>query len=52
LRLLGPEETLARGYSITLKSSTNQILRDPAGLQSGDEIRTRLSKGEFRSRKL
>jgi exodeoxyribonuclease VII large subunit len=49
LRLLGPEQVLARGYSITSEAKTGKVLRDPAEVSPGQQIRTRLSKGEILS---
>jgi exodeoxyribonuclease VII large subunit len=45
LRLLGPEQVLARGYSITLDAETGAVLRDAAGLEPGRKLRTRLKRG-------
>ena len=42
-----PQIQLARGYSITLKDG--RAVRDPAQLNPGDEIETRVEKGIFRS---
>jgi exodeoxyribonuclease VII large subunit len=50
LRLLGPEQVLARGYSITMIAETGQVLRDPQQVKSGEKIKTRLKSGELRSR--
>ena len=50
LRLLGPEQVLARGYSITRDASTGEVIRDPAQVAPGQEIKTRLRTGEIRSR--
>lgn len=49
LRLLGPQQVLARGYSITMDASTGQVLRDPRAIKPGQRLRTRLQHGEFRS---
>jgi len=40
-----PQILLARGYSITLKDG--RAVHDPAELQDGDEIETRVEKGTF-----
>lgn len=48
LRVLGPEATLRRGYSITLDSE-GTLIRTIAAVQRKMKIRTRLSDGEFRS---
>lgn len=47
LQLLGPEQVLARGYSITTQAGTGNVLRDPADLRPGQKVRTRLLKGSF-----
>lgn len=49
LRLLGPEQVLARGYSITLDAKTGQVVRDAASVAPGQRLRTRVSQGEIRS---
>ena len=50
LRLLGPEQVLARGYSITLDAATGIVLRDAAQVKAGQQLKTRLKKGEVSSR--
>jgi exodeoxyribonuclease VII large subunit len=50
LRLLGPEQVLARGYSITRDAATGQVLRDAARAQAGQQLATRLHRGEILSR--
>jgi exodeoxyribonuclease VII large subunit len=50
LRLLGPEQVLARGYSITLDAATGQVLRDAKPVKPGQRLRTRLKSGEIQSR--
>lgn len=47
LRLLGPEQVLARGYSITLDAKTGQVLRDRERVKVGQRLRTRLRNGEI-----
>ena len=49
LKLQGfdPLLLLSRGYSITLHNG--RAVRDPADLQPGDEIETRIEKGTIRS---
>ena len=42
-----PERILAKGYSITLKDG--KIVTDSAEMKEGDEVTTRLSKGEIKS---
>ena len=49
LRLLGPEQVLARGYSITMDAATGKVLRDAAKVRAGQKLKTRLKKGEVRS---
>jgi exodeoxyribonuclease VII large subunit len=49
LRLLGPEQVLARGYSITLDAATGKILRDAKRLKPGQQLKTRLQTGEVHS---
>jgi exodeoxyribonuclease VII large subunit len=48
LRVLGPDATLRRGYSITLNEH-GQIIRTIAGVRPKMRIRTRVSDGEFGS---
>jgi exodeoxyribonuclease VII large subunit len=48
LRVLGPDATLRRGYSITL-DDRGQIIRTITAVRSKTKIRTRLSDGEFGS---
>ncbi|MGE5209029.1 MAG: exodeoxyribonuclease VII large subunit [Alphaproteobacteria bacterium] len=48
LRILGPDATLRRGYSITL-TDRGQIIRSTAEVRSKMKIRTRISDGEFGS---
>ena len=50
LGLLGPEQVLARGYSITLDAATGRVLRDAAQAQAGQRLKTRLQRGEVVSR--
>jgi len=50
LRLLGPEEVLARGYSITMDATTGEVLRNAAGVKVGQRLKTRLKTGEIMSR--
>jgi exodeoxyribonuclease VII large subunit len=45
LRLLGPEQVLARGYSVTLCVQTGNVVRDAQQVQAGQEIETRLKHG-------
>ena len=48
LRVLGPEATLRRGYSITM-DDRGQIIRTITAVRSKTKIRTRVSDGEFGS---
>ena len=50
LRLLGPEQVLARGYSITLDATTGRVLRNAAQVKVGQRLKTRLKQGEISSR--
>jgi exodeoxyribonuclease VII large subunit len=50
LRLLGPEQVLARGYSITTNAATGKVLREAAEVKSGQRLKTRLKTGEIFSR--
>jgi exonuclease VII large subunit len=45
LRLLGPEQVLGRGYSMTLDATTGEILRDAADVKPAQKLKTRLKKG-------
>jgi exodeoxyribonuclease VII large subunit len=48
LRVLGPDATLRRGYSITM-NDRGQIIRTTAAVRPKMKIRTRVSDGEFGS---
>lgn len=50
LRLLGPEQVLARGYSITTDATSGAILRSAEDVAPGQRVTTRLSSGKFTSR--
>jgi exodeoxyribonuclease VII large subunit len=50
LHLLGPEQVLARGYSITMDAASGKVLRDAQRVQSGQRLKTRLQAGEILSR--
>jgi exodeoxyribonuclease VII large subunit len=50
LRLLGPEQVLARGYSITMNAETGEVLRTAQTARPGQKLRTRLKEGELRSK--
>jgi len=49
LRLLGPDNVLARGYSITTSAATGQVLRAAAEVRPGQRLNTKLQSGEVRS---
>jgi exodeoxyribonuclease VII large subunit len=49
LRLLGPEQVLSRGYSITLDASNGKIIRAARETHPGQKLKTRLKSGEVRS---
>ncbi len=50
LRLLGPEQVLSRGYSITADAETGRVLRQPASVKPNQRLRTRLQHGTIFSR--
>ena len=50
LRLLGPEQVLARGYSITMNAADGKVLRDVAEVKAGQRLKTRLKIGEVFSK--
>ena len=50
LRLLGPEQVLARGYSITMDAESGRVLRESKSIKSGQRLKTRLKIGEVLSR--
>jgi exodeoxyribonuclease VII large subunit len=50
LRLLGPEQVLARGYSITMDSETGAVVRDAAQVKPRTRLLTRLHRGRIISR--
>jgi exodeoxyribonuclease VII large subunit len=50
LRLLGPEQVLGRGYSITTDAGTGKVLREAREVKAGQLLRTRLKAGEIFSR--
>jgi len=49
LNALGPEQVLARGYSITTDAATGKVLRDAGKIASGQKLKSRLAKGEVLS---
>jgi exodeoxyribonuclease VII large subunit len=50
LHLLGPEQVLGRGYSITMDADTGQVLREAGALKPGQKLKSRLKVGEVHSR--
>ena len=50
LTALGPEQVLARGYSITTDAASGKVLRDATKVAAGQTLRTRLASGEVLSR--
>ncbi len=50
LRLLSPEQVLARGYSITTDTASGRVIRDSAEVRPGQQLKTRVAKGEIQSR--
>jgi exodeoxyribonuclease VII large subunit len=50
LRLLGPEQVLARGYSITMDAATGKVLRAARDVKAGQHLKTRLKAGEVLSK--
>ena len=49
LRLVGPEQVLQRGYSITCHKKTGQVIRSASQVRPGDKIVTRLADGQVES---
>ena len=49
LRLLAPDQVLARGYSITMDAETGKVLREATDVKPGQRLRTRLHYGQLRS---
>jgi exodeoxyribonuclease VII large subunit len=50
LRVLGPEQVLARGYSITTDAATGKVLREARQVEAGQRLKTRLKAGQVFSR--
>jgi exonuclease VII large subunit len=48
--LLGPEQVLGRGYSITTDVVTGKVLRQAKEAKPGQRLKTRLKAGEVLSR--
>jgi exodeoxyribonuclease VII large subunit len=49
LQLLGPEQVLARGYSITQDAATGKIIRSKTQTRPGQTLKTHLQSGEVQS---
>ena len=49
LRVLGPQATLERGYSITTLRDTGEIVRGTSAVAAGSQLVTRLADGEVHS---
>jgi len=49
LRLLGPEQVLSRGYSITTDAESGKILRASSEAKAGQQLDTKLKEGVIRS---
>lgn len=45
LRLLGPDQVLSRGYSITMDAASGKVLREANATRKGKKIRTKLKSG-------
>jgi exodeoxyribonuclease VII large subunit len=50
LNALGPEQVLARGYSITMDAASGKVLRDAKKTKAGQRLKTRLKAGEIVSK--
>jgi exodeoxyribonuclease VII large subunit len=46
LDAMSPMQVLGRGYSITIRQSTGNAVREPGELEPGEDIRTLLAKGD------
>ena len=49
LRLLSPQQVLARGYSITADAATGKVIRAANEVRVGQKIKTKLKSGEISS---
>ncbi len=49
LRLLSPEQVLARGYSITRDAASGNVIRRAEEVRAGQKLKTRLASGEIGS---
>ena len=52
LDAISPLKTLARGYSVTLDAESDKVVMSVEHVKSGQQIRTKLSDGEFVSKVL
>ena len=50
LRLLGPEQVLSRGYSITMDAASGKIIRRVKDAKRGQNLKTRVKEGEIFSK--
>lgn len=50
LESLSPLAVLSRGYSVTVRADTGEVVRDSSSLAPGDLLRTRLEHGQVISR--
>jgi exodeoxyribonuclease VII large subunit len=50
LNLLGPEQVLSRGYSITMDAATGKIIRRAKDARRGQSLKTRVKAGEISSK--
>jgi len=50
LRLLGPEQVLSRGYSITIDAASGKIVRRAKDAKRGQNLKTRVQAGEIFSK--
>jgi exodeoxyribonuclease VII large subunit len=49
LKLLGPDNVLARGYSITTDATTGQVVRAAGEVRPGQRLKTKLKSGQIKS---
>jgi len=49
LRLLSPENVLARGYSITMDAASGRVVRKSSEVRPGQRLKTKLATGEIAS---
>jgi exodeoxyribonuclease VII large subunit len=46
LEAVGPEQVLRRGYSITVRKKTREVIRSASQIKPGDRLVTRFADGE------